>query len=46
MTEANYKDDLLLLNTLVQAESQLPSLEHAVRSIGHYMNAERTEFMF
>ena len=47
MTDADYIDDLALLrNTPVQAGFLLHSLEQAARSIGLYVNANKTKFMY
>ena len=44
MTDADYTDDLALLaDTPAQAEYQLHSLEPAVKGIGLYVNANKTE---
>ena len=43
MTDADSIDDLVLLG---QAKSLRRSLEHAARSIGLYVNANKTEFMY
>ena len=46
ITDADNADDIVLLaNTPAQAESQLLSLERAVRSIGLHVNADKTEYM-
>ena len=43
MTDIDYADDLeLLINTPTQTESLLYSLEQATRSIGLYMNTNKT----
>ena len=46
-SESDYRDDLVLLtNISARTESLLHNLEQAVRSIGLYVNADKTEFMF
>ena len=46
MTDADYADNVALIaNTPTQAESQLHWLEQAVRSIGLYVNVNKTEYM-
>ena len=46
MTDTDFTDNLALLTNIpAQAESLLYSLEQAVRSIGLYLNADKTEFM-
>ena len=44
MTDANYRDIVLL--TPAQAESLLHNLEQTSGSIGVYVNANKTEFMY
>ena len=45
-TDADYTNDIVLLaNTPAQAESQLQSLKWAAGGIGHYVNADKTEYM-
>ena len=44
-TDTDYTDDIALLaNTPAQAESLLHSLEWAATGIGHYVNADKTEY--
>ena len=44
--DADYADDLALLASMpTQAKSLLHILEHAVRSIDLYINADKTEYM-
>ena len=45
-TDADCADDIALLaNTPAQAETLLHSLERAAASIGHHVNAHKTEYM-
>ena len=45
--DTDYADDItLLVNTPIQAESLLHSLERAASSISLYVNALKTEFMY
>ena len=47
MTAADYVDNLILLvHTLAQAESLLDILYQAAGSIGLYVNANKTEYMY
>ena len=46
ITDANYADDIaLLVNAPAQAETLLRSLKRAAASIGHHVNAHKTEYM-
>ena len=46
ISHRNYTDDLALLgNIRAQAKSLLHSLDQATRSIGFYMNSDKTKFM-
>ena len=46
ITDADYADDIALLaNTPAQVESLLDSLEKAVASLGHHVNANKMEYM-
>ena len=46
ITDADYADDTALqANTPARAESLLHTLEWAADSIGHHVNADKTEFM-
>ena len=45
ITNADYADDIALLkNTLVQAETQLHSLEGAAVGIGLHVNVDKTKY--
>ena len=45
--EHGYSDDIALLaNTPAQAQALLHSLERAAASIGLYVNADKTEYMY
>ena len=47
ITDADYADDIAILaNTPDQAETLLHSLERAAASLGLYVNAHKTEYMF
>ena len=47
ITDADYTDDIALLaNSPAQAETLLHRLEWAAASIGQYVNAQKTEYMY
>ena len=47
ITDADYADDIAFLaNTHTQAESLLHNLEHAAKSIGLHVNADKIESIY
>ena len=47
ITDADYADNIaLMVNTLIQAENLLPSLERVFAGIGLHVNAHKTEYTF
>ena len=45
ITDKNYSDELLLVNTPVQAESQLHNLEQAAGGIGLHINTNKMKYL-